>query len=304
MILVVGSTFFMTLTQVLARQAGESLHPFEISFFRNLFGFLPLAPLFLRNGFGILRTRRHGLHALRGVVQSVCMMTYFTALMMIPLTDIMALSFTAPLFATVLAMLLLGERLRLRRVSALLFGFLGMLVVLRPGFVEFNPGSGLILGFAIGFAFVLTMMKALSRTESSVTITAYMGVYLTPLTLIPALFVWTWPTAAELWLLVQVGFFGTIAQLLFTQGLRTAEMSVVLPFDFSRLIWASALGFLFFAEIPSIWTWIGGSMIFAGATYIAIRESRIERAKTRAAAAAAAAPAPEQPSKEQQGRTP
>jgi drug/metabolite transporter (DMT)-like permease len=260
------------------RHLSTELHPFEIAFFRNIFGLLALAPWFLRYGVTPLRTRRLPLHGLRAGLNIVAMLAFFYALSITSLARVTSLSFTAPLFATLLAMLVLGEVVRLRRWVAMLCGFVGTLVILRPGLTEIDQGSLLVLLSAAAWASALTVIKVLSRTDSSVTITCYMVVLMAPISLVPALWVWQWPTGQQLLWLVAIGVVGTLGQLVMTQALKEAETSVVMPFDFFKMIWASLLGFIFFAEVPTLFTWIGAGIIFASTSYIAYREHKVTRA--------------------------
>lgn len=267
-----------SLMHVCVRITAERLHPIEVAFFRNLFGLLVLLPFFLRHGVGVVRTERIGLHLLRGGLQVGAMLMFFTALTLSPLAQVSALSFTAPLFATLGAVVLLGERLRLPRVVALVTGFAGALLILRPGAVPLELGSLLVLASSTGWALAMLTIKRLTATESSLTLTAWGGLVLTPLSLIPAAFVWQWPNGRELLWLMFLGLLGTTSQFLMAEAFRFADASVVLAVDFTRLLWASLLGYLLFAEIPGAWTLIGGAVIFASTTYISYREARVQRA--------------------------
>jgi drug/metabolite transporter (DMT)-like permease len=160
----------------------------------------------------------------------------------------------------------------LRRTIGLAIGFAGALVILRPGLEVINPGSSYALLSAAIWAAAIIVIKVLSRTESSLTITVYAVLFLTPLTLIPALFVWRWPDLEQLAWLAGIGFLGTGAHLLFAQALSHADASLIMPFDFTKLLWAALIGFFFFTEIPVVWTWVGGAVIFTSATYVAYRE--------------------------------
>jgi len=274
------STLLFTGMQVAVRHVAEELHPFEVAFFRNFFGLLVVAPLLFQYGFGVLRTPRLKLHALRGALQTTGMMFFFTALTLAPLAQNIALSFTAPLFATVLAILLLGERAGCRRWVALVAGFVGAWIVIRPGLAVVNTGALLVILSSCVWAGSMVIIKILSRTESSLTITLYMGLFMAPLSLIPALFVWQWPSGEALIFLALVGAFGGVGHLALAQAFKESDATAVLPFDFMRLIWASALGFLVFAEIPDIWTWVGGAVIFSSTVYIAFREARKKKEGT------------------------
>jgi drug/metabolite transporter (DMT)-like permease len=207
------------------------------------------------------------------------MFTFFTALNLAPLARVTALGFTAPIFATLLGVAVLGEVFRLRRGSAIVCGFLGALVILRPGFQTLDTGSLLALLSALLWGGTLIVIKVLGRSESSITITSYMNILLTLLSFIPALLVWRTPLGAQWAWLLAIGVLGTLSQVAVAQSLKEAEIGVVMPFDFFKLIWASMLGAVFFAELPGVFVWVGGAMIFAASAYIAIRESRLARAK-------------------------
>jgi drug/metabolite transporter (DMT)-like permease len=257
------------------RWVSAEIHPFEVAFFRNFFGFLVLIPWFATQGLGPLRTKRFGLHMLRASSNVVAMVMFFMALSMTPLAVVQALGFTAPLFATVLAILILGEKVRLRRWTALIAGVIGALVIVRPGIQPLDAGSLLTLGSAAVWGLTLIMIKVLSRTDSAVTITAYMVLLMTPLSLVPALFYWTWPGPEAWFWLAFCGVTGTLAQLLMTQSFRVADATVVMPFDFTKIVWGALIGYLVFGEVVDVWTWVGAAVIFAGVTYITYRERKL-----------------------------
>jgi drug/metabolite transporter (DMT)-like permease len=267
------------------RHVSSELHPFEIAFFRNVFALLFVVPWFVRLGFAPLRTRRFGMHLLRTAFNVVAMLCFFYALSITPLAEVTALNFTAPIFATLLAALILGEVVRARRWSAVAIGFLGTIVILRPGFAEIGLGEILALASALTWAFALLVIKSLSRTESSLTIITYMSLLLLPLSLAPALLFWQWPTPEQLLWLALIGMLGAAAQYLMTESLSLADTSVVMPIDFTKLIWISAIAYLAFGELPDVFTWIGGTVIFASTFYIGLREQQIARRNSRAAAA-------------------
>ncbi|MDH3229068.1 MAG: DMT family transporter, partial [Alphaproteobacteria bacterium] len=192
-----------------------------------------------------------------------------------------------PIFTAILALLFLGERVRLRRWAAILFGFAGVFVALGPDLQETGTvtlGSLLVVLSSVTWAIALIFIKVLGRTESTITITTYMVLLMTPMSLIPALAVWQWPTPGMFGLLVLIGVLGTIGQLTVVQALKEGETHVVMPIDFTKLIWAAGLGFLWFGEIPTAFTWLGGAMIFASTMYIALREHQLRRARQAAAA--------------------
>jgi drug/metabolite transporter (DMT)-like permease len=270
-------TSMQSAIRIVAEDTTNPLHPLEIVFLRNVFGVIAIAPVFVRSGLRVFRTRRLKLHFARALVQSGGMICFFTGLTLIPFAEVTALSFSAPLFATVLAVLVMGERVRLRRISALLIGFAGVLVVIQPGSGALSAGALLILGSSFIWAVAMTIIKSLSRTESSVTTTLYAGVFMALITFAPAYFVWIAPSPTQLAWLLLIGTAGTVGHVAFAQAFKLAEMSAMLPLDFLRLMWASAFGYLLFAEVPTLASWIGGLIIFASASYIAFREARLAR---------------------------
>jgi drug/metabolite transporter (DMT)-like permease len=272
-----AATVFFSVMHVLVRYASRELPPFEIAFFRNLFGFLIFVPLLVSGGFGFLRTRRLGLHAVRGLLNVAAMLMFFTALSLTEVARVTALSFTAPLFTALMSVLFLGERFRMRRWTALGLGFAGMLIILRPGVIAVDLGALLVVGSALIWAVTMIVIKLLSRTESSFAITAYMNIFLSVFSLGPALWVWVTPSA-EMWgWLVAIGVTGTLAQLSLSQALKETEPTAVLPFDFLKLIWATLLGLWVFGELPDAWTYVGAAVIFASGFYIVWREGQERR---------------------------
>ncbi|NQV85443.1 MAG: DMT family transporter [Rhodospirillales bacterium] len=260
------------------RYVSADLHPFEIALFRLLFGLLALAPWFIKLGWAPLKTNRPGLLILRGVLNIACMLAFFYALSITPLAEVTALVFTAPIFATILAVVFFGERAGLRRWAAIGVGFLGAMVVLRPGFQDIGLGQMLALFAAIVWGVCMVLIKTLGRTETSLTITVYMSLVMAPLALLPALWVWQWPTGEQYVWLAAIGLLGGLGQLAMTEALKVGETHVVMPIDFTRLIWISVIAYLAFAEEPGLYTWIGGAIIFAATAFITWRERAVAKA--------------------------
>jgi drug/metabolite transporter (DMT)-like permease len=281
------STVAFSTMHAMVRDVTQTLHPFEVAFFRQFLGVFVLAPWFIRYGLAPLRTRRIGLHTARAAVNVVAMFAFYYALSIVPLAQVSALGFSVPIFTAILAMLFLGERVRLRRWAAILFGFAGVFVALAPDLRETGTvtlGSLLVVLSSFAWAIALIFIKVLGRTDSTITITTYMVLLMTPMSLPPALAVWEWPTLEMLGMLLLIGILGTIGQLTVVQALREGETHVVMPIDFTKLIWAAMLGFLWFHEIPTAYTWLGGAMIFASTMYIALREHQLRRARQAAEA--------------------
>ena len=276
-ILMVVSTVFASLMHTAVRYLSAELHPLQLVFFRNLFGLIVFLPLILRSGFSFLKTEKLPLHLLRAAVNVGAMMAFFMALSLAPLARVNGLAFTAPLFAAVMSVILLGERFRLRRWSAIVLGFVGALVILRPGFVPIDLGSWMTLIYGALFGLTMIIIRVLGRTESSFTTTAYMTILLSVLSLGPAIYVWQTPHTSSWIILLIIGLTGTGAQIALAEALKTAETSAVMPFDFLKIVWAAMLGFLLFAEVPTIYTWTGAAIIFASSFYVAYREQRLSK---------------------------
>ena len=271
------STVAFSIMHGLVRFVSEVLPPFQIAFFRNVFGLAFLLPLLMRSRFAVLRTKQIGLHALRGVINMAAMLMFFTALSISPIAKVTALGFTAPIFMAILAVLVLGERFRIYRWSAIFLGFVGMLIILRPGLVAIDTGALLVTGSAALWAVAMIIIKIQSRTESSLTIVAYMGIFLGVFSIAPALWVWQPFGFKTLGLMVLIGLFGSIAQMAISQSLKETDPTALMPFDFLKLIWTAMIGAWFFAEIPDIYTWIGATVIFSSGLFIALRERNSQR---------------------------
>jgi drug/metabolite transporter (DMT)-like permease len=276
--LMMVGTFMFAGMHAAIRHATQHMPPVEVAFFRNVFGLVVIAPLLVRYGPALFHTRRLGLHMLRAVLNVVSMLAFFIGLSMTPLARATALSFTAPLFTALLSALFLGEVFRWRRWSAIFAGFFGALVILRPGLQAFDMGSILVLASSLLWSMALIDIKVLGRTESSMTITAYVTVLMIPMTLVPAVLVWQTPMPQMWGWLIFIGVIGTLGQLIVTEAVKLADMTVLLPFDFLKLVWAALLGIMFFAEVPDFYTWIGAAIVFGSSLYIAWREAKVRKA--------------------------
>jgi drug/metabolite transporter (DMT)-like permease len=272
------------------RIATATLHPFEIALFRNLMGFLVIVPFLGRVGLHTLRINRPWMLALSSVGMLVAMVLFFMAIAQIPLAEVMALSFTKPLFATLGAALLLGEAVRLRRWIAVLVGFAGVLIVVRPGAEAVSPYAVMILLSALVLAGCALMIKHLTRTDSATTIVFYQAVFMTVLALPLALLHWRTPTLIELPVLVLIGGLGTVSWLCVTRAFALVDTSVVMPLEFARLPLTALAAYLMFAEVPTLWTWLGGAVIFGSTAYITQRELTAAADRRALAEAAEAAP--------------
>lgn len=277
-IMMCASTVAFAFMHFSVRVASSELHPFQIAFFRNLFGLAFLLPLLIGPGFAQMRTSRIGLHALRGIVNIAAMFLFFSALAITPLAKVTALSFTAPIFTSVLSVVILREQIRLRRWTAIGLGFIGMLIILRPGIAVVETGALLVIASALLWSLALIIVKTLSRTESSVAIVAWMGIFLSVFSIGPALWVWKDPTLWAWGWLLFIGFSGSVAQVCLSQALKETDPTAVMPFDFLKLVWAALLAFWFLGEVPDEMTFVGAAVIFGAGLYVAHRERAAARA--------------------------
>ena len=272
-----GAMILFSTMGVFIKLSSSQLHPLEVVFFRNFLALFFLTPWIFHQRATVFKSNRKKLYTLRAVFNVVGMAAGFTALTLIPLAEATALSFTAPLFATLGAALILGEIVRQRRIIAIFFGFLGMLIILRPGIEAVSPGALLAIANAITIAITVLIVKKLTTTEKPITIVAYMALLQTPMALIPALFYWEWPSLITwTWLFCLAGA-GTIGHLMYTKAIQLAEVSQLQPIDFVRLPIIALFGYIVFAEQPSIWVWIGGAVIFLSTAYVTHREATINK---------------------------
>ncbi len=263
---------------VFVREATGELHPFVVAFWRNVFGFLFVLPWLVHlGGVAILRTGRQGLILLRAIFGIAAMLSWFTALSLLPIAEAVSLSFTTPLFATVGAALILRETVRARRWSATAIGFVGVLVILRPGAAVIDPAAFLVLGSALALAISMMIIKVVSRTVASGAIVAWTMVYLIAFSAGPALAFWEWPDARGWALLVGAGAAGTFGHLAFTQALKVADASAVVPLDYVRLPLVALAGYWLYGEVMDLWGWVGAGIIAGSVIYIARREIVVAR---------------------------
>ena len=256
----------------------DGIHPLEIAFTRNAFGLLFMMPWLVRIGWVGVRTKRPVAHFTRALVNFGGMVLFFQAIALIPVADVVAINFTGPIIASVLAVLFLGELMRIRRWTAVALGFVGALIIVRPGFSEVGVGMASAILAAVAWALMQVIAKRLSRTERPAGIVTLNLLLMVPISAIPAVFVWTTPSWFALALMAMHGLLGTVNQIFIVQAFKMTDASYVMPFDFTRLPFVAVLAFVLFGEFPDVFIWLGAGIIFAATFYLTQRESR---AKTR-----------------------
>ena len=282
-----ASTVGFGLMAVCIRLAAATEPVLEIAFFRNLFGLLALLPVLawpaLRGRDGgahlrqVFRTAQKRKYFVRCLIGLVSMYFGFWSIANLPLSQAIALAYSSPIFVTIAAVLMLGERVRLRRWLAVTAGFIGVLVIVRPWSQAFSLGSLVAVAAALITAVVAIQIKQLSREDGSDTIVLWTYLFWVPMSLLPALWVWHPPQGmAWVWLVLS-GVMGTVGQLLWTRALKLGEVSALTPISFVQLIIVTIAGWLWFDESVDRWTLVGAAIIFGATFYIARREALLAR---------------------------
>ena len=276
--LMVGAMVLFSAGHGLVRFASDELHSFQIGFLRSVFGLIFLLPIILKGwDFSDLRVKRPKLHIIRGALSAINTLAWFTAIAIMPLGEAVALNFTSPLFATLLAAIFLGEAVRARRWTATIVGFIGVLIVVRPGGETVQLGAILALGSALSIAVNVLLIRVMSQEDSTRAIVTTFNLAIVFFTLIPAMVVWTWPSPLMWAVTFAVGVTTTVAHLMLTKAMSLAEASAIVPLEFIRLPLAVLIGFVWFSEILDGWTILGATIIGCSAVYIARREAMAAR---------------------------
>lgn len=289
-LLMLGSTVFFGLMAVAIRLASDTLHAFEIAFFRNLFGLLAALPLLLHHGPSLLRTTQLPRYFVRCVIGVLSMFAGFWAIGHLPLAQAVALSYSTPIFVTIAAVLFLHEQVRARRWAAVIVGFVGVLVIVRPGTEGFSAGTLVAIAAAALSGIVSIQIKQLSRTEPADRIVLLTTLLWVPLSLLPALAVWEWPRGITWLWVAAAGTLGTGGHMLWTRALKLGDVSALTPISFMQLPIVALFGWLLFAEPLDRWTALGAAIIFSANAYIAHREAQLVRRRATTAPVEAAKP--------------
>ncbi len=270
------STLFFAGMNASVKAIGPAIPTEQVLFFRNLFALLPVAFLVWRAGsLELLRPTQPLQHLWRAVIGLISLGLFFYGYARLPLADVIAISFAAPLFVTALSPWQLGEPVGPRRWAAVVVGFAGVLVIVQPGEAGFDPLLLLVLVATFFYAQVLIAVRRLNRTDTPAAIVFW---YLATSVVATALvlpFVWVTPSAEGWLLLVGLGLIGGVAQLVVTAAFRYADAAVLAPFDYAQILWGSALGYLIWSEVPAGTLWIGAAVLVASGLYIAHREAKL-----------------------------
>ena len=253
--------------------------PLQVVFLRNASALLLMLPMLGWRGSSLLQSRAIGLYGVRVLISLVSMTAWFYALSLIPMGEITAIGFLSPIFGTVGAILFLGEKVRLRRWSAIIVGFIGAMVMLRPGHAPLGLGQLLALVSALSGGLIAVLLKRLTTADDPEKIVFITTAMMTPMSLVPALFVWRWPALDLLPVLAVIAVTGVLGHIALMRGFRAIDASLVLAFEFSRLPFVVGIGYVMFGELIDTWTWVGAALVMASAAYITRREAKVRRGR-------------------------
>ena len=276
-LLFVTATFFGSLMGVFMRLAQSDINVFTASFLRFGIGFVIILPYLFYSKFNVYKTNNIKLHFIRGIINVPTMYVGFAALMFIPLEQIQALHFIVPIIVTFLAVFFFKEKIRFVRISALIIGLIGMLVMLRPGIIEMNIGVYMVLFSSLVWSFIIIITKFLSKNDSPITILTYQYSLVTFFSFFIVIFFWEMPSSIIFLYTFLAALSGTVLHLALIYSYKLVELTLIQPFTFLSLIWASLFGYYIFGEEPDIFTWLGAIIIFSGVLIIFYRESYLKK---------------------------
>ena len=269
----VGTLLSLSVMAVSGRELSVEMGTFQILFYRGLVSLAVISILLTRYGWGQIKTQRMGLQAIRHLTHFAGQFAWFFAIALIPLADVFAIEFTMPLWAALLAPIFLKERLTRERLMAVLMGFIGMVIILRPGAEVIHPGALVMTVGAFFFALAGIATKELTKTETPLCILFYMVVMQLPLSFVPTLFNWQVPSQAALPWLLLVGTAALAAHFCFAKALQNADALVVVPMDFLRLPLIAVVGFLLYNEALDLYV-LTGALVMCMGNLISLRSHR------------------------------
>ncbi len=269
--------FMYAAADVLAKLLTQSFHPVQIIWFRQLALFIGVLLMLGVYGRSILQTKRRGLQITRGTLAVVSGLLFVFAVRHVPLADAVAASFVAPFFLTILGAVLLGEKVGVRRWSAVVVGFIGALIIVRPGMGAVHPAAMLVVGAGACYATRQVLGRLLSDNDKTLTTVTYTALSATALASLALPFFWRWPETRFEWLaLLGMGLLAGIGEILVIKSLEVAEAAAVAPMHYSLIIWGTMYGYLVFDQLPDQWTWAGTAVIVAAGIYT-LQRDKIKR---------------------------
>ena len=271
------ASFCAVLMSVFLKLAQEDSNVFTVGFLRFFFGLLLITPIIIQSNFKIYNTINFKLHILRCIINVPMMIFGFAALTYIPLEQIKAIGFLSPILVVILSVIFLGERIYLIRTFSLILGFIGTLIILRPGFIEINVGVYMVLASALLWSCVIIITKFMSKNDSAMTILTFQYTFVTLFTLPLAIIYWDNPSFISLIYTFLAAIVGTVLHLCINNAYKLSDLSIIQPVWFTQLVFASFLGFIIFGSLPDFFTWIGAILVFISVLIITYRENYLKK---------------------------
>ena len=275
--LIIISVFFGTVMLSFLKIAQEDVNVYVVGFFRFFLGLVIIMPYIIKTNFVVLKTNHLKKHLLRAVLGLPAMLLYFSSLVLLPIEKVTAISFVVPLMVTILAVFFLGEKIYIYRTLALILGFGGMLVIIRPGYVDISIGVYMILFSALLWSINIIITKKISKDDSAITILAHQSIFMSLFSFIIVLFFWETPSLKTFIYLFLAAICGTVLHLTLNHAFKLVDVSMTQPYSFLNLVFASIIGYFVFGEIPDLYTWIGALIIFIGVLIISYREMKLDK---------------------------
>ena len=258
------SVFFASLMVIIIKYLSESMNIYTILFYRGFFGFIFVLIFFLKIDISILYTNRIHIHLIRSIVNAFALYFWFTSLTLSTLADVSAIGNSAPIFATLLAVMFMKEKIILSRMFAILFGFIGVMIILNPSFSDVNIGHYYALIAAILWGFLVVFLKNLSKTENAFSVIFYFQLFLFLSFGILFYDFIEMPNNLNFIYILLLALFGNLSQICYFQALKFKDITFISPFEYLRFLFLTVFGIIFFYEYPSIGTYIGSIIIFFG----------------------------------------
>lgn len=279
--LIIISIIFGTLMGTFIKLAQEELNVITTGFLRFLFGFLIITPYILKTKFEVFSTKNLKIHILRSALNLPAMLLGFAALAMLPLEKMTAIHFIVPIIVTILAVIFLKEKIYLYRSIALVIGFLGMLIILRPGIIDISIGIYMALISSLIWSVVIILTKKVSKDDSAITILSHQYVYMVLFSFPLVIFFWDQPSLKTIIFILCAAMSGTILHIALNHAYKLVDVTMTQPYSFLGLVVSSIIGYFVFSDKPDFYTWLGASVIFCGVLLISYRELQLNKEITR-----------------------
>ena len=279
--LIIISIIFGTLMGTFIKLAQEELNVFTTGFLRFFFGFLIITPYILKTKFKVFSTKNLKIHILRSALNLPAMLLGFAALAMLPLEKMTAIHFIVPIIVTILAVIFLKEKIYLYRSIALVMGFLGMLIILRPGIIDISIGIYMALISSLIWSVVIILTKKVSKDDSAITILSHQYVYMSLFSFPLVIYFWDQPSLKTIIFILCAAMSGTILHIALNHAYKLVDVTMTQPYSFLGLVVSSIIGYFVFSDKPDFYTWLGASVIFCGVLLISYRELQLNKEITR-----------------------